>query len=433
MGYVGLTLALKLAEVGFRVTGVEAIAARAAQLNAGVSHVHENGLVDLLRQQLGGNLRFDTQIPEAIDVFIIAVGTPVKHSGNQATPTPDLGYLTQAAAAVGARLQKGGTVVIRSTVPVGATRSAVLPALEQHSGLRAGVDFHLTFAPERTVEGKALIELRTLPQVIGGVSPTCVERTAVVFRELTSTIVPMESLEAAELAKLLNNSFRDYVFAFANQVAQLASPHNIDVVRCIQNANQGYPRDTIPLPSPGVGGPCLTKDPWIFASLSRRSPHDTLSAHARLANDSMIDFVADSLIGQLRQRNRPLPEVRVLACGMAFKGRPETGDLRNSTSVDIVHRLVGAGVPVECHDPVATDEELREFDLRPAPRSVEDWADFDVLLILNNHVAYARLDMVALATRMRRPAIVFDTWRLHTPEAISAIPDITYMGLGFVR
>jgi len=432
LGYAGLTLALKLAEVGFKVTGVEAIQSRVDLLSSGQSYVHENGLLDLLREQLGKNLSVTTQIPADADVFIIAVGTPVKTLANHATPAPDLSYLTQAAAATGARLKPGAVVVIRSTVPVGACRSAVLPELERASGLKGGTDFHLAFAPERTVEGKALIELRTLPQIIGGLNPASVESTAAVFRVLSPSIVPMESIEAAELAKLLNNSFRDYVFAFANQVAQLSSPFNIDVVRCIQNANQGYPRDPIPLPSPGVGGPCLTKDPWIFAAMSHLNPHGTLSAHARLANDSMIDFVADSLVAELTRLGKSPTQCTVIACGMAFKGRPETGDLRNSTSVDIVRRLSAQGIQVLCHDPVATPAELIEFDLTPAPPLAE-WRRFDALLLLNNHPFYAKLDLVSLATQMIAPGIVYDSWRLKNPDDVASIPNLVYMGLGFSK
>lgn len=432
LGYAGLTLALKLAEAGVRVVGVDALPDRVAQLNAGVSHVHETGLPELLRDQLQTNFSASSEIPGEASVFVIAVGTPAKSVTLSAPPTPDLTFLSHAAAAVGAKLKPGGLVVIRSTVPVGATRQCVLPALETASGLQAGRDFQLAFAPERTVEGKALVELRTLPQIIGGFDELSTKSTADVFRMLAPSIVPMESLEAAELAKLLNNSFRDYVFAFANQVTQLASPHNIDVFRCIKDANLNYPRDPIPLPSPGVGGPCLTKDPWIFASLAHSAASNTLSAHARVVNDSMIGFVADSVTDELRRLGKDPKSARVIACGMAFKGRPETGDLRNSTSVDIVRRLVEQGLDVSVHDPVATDEELAEFELKIAP-PLGSWRDFDALLLLNNHPSYSKLDLPQILNSMRCPGLVYDAWRLLKSGDVLAFENVTYMGLGFRR
>ncbi len=432
LGYAGLTLALKLAEAGVRVVGVDTLPERVAQLNAGVSHVHETGLLELLQAQLQTYFTASTEIPVGADVFVIAVGTPAKSVTLSAPPTPDLTFLSQAAAGVGAKLKRGGLVVIRSTVPVGATRQWVLPALETASGLRAGVDFQLAFAPERTVEGKALVELRTLPQIIGGFDELSTQSTAALFRTLAPSIVPMESMEAAELAKLLNNSFRDYVFAFANQVTQLASAHNIDVFRCIKNANQDYPRDPIPLPSPGVGGPCLTKDPWIFASMAHAAASNTLSAHARVVNDSMIGFVADSVADELRRLGKDTRIVRVIACGMAFKGRPETGDLRNSTSVDIVRRLVEYGFDVSVHDPVATASELAEFGLKIAP-AVGNWHDFDALLLLNNHGFYSKLDLSQVLKSMRHPGLVYDAWRLLNSKDVLAIEGVTYMGLGFRR
>ena len=147
--------------------------------------------------------------------------------------------------------------------------------MKKKSGLKCGIDFHFSFAPERTAEGKAIIELKTLPQIIGGINKDSVNATSAIFRDVTSSNIIVDSLESAEMVKLLNNSFRDYIFAFANKVSQIASNFNIDIVKTIRAANEGYIRDPIPLPSPGVGGPCLTKDPHIFAStLNKNSIKD---------------------------------------------------------------------------------------------------------------------------------------------------------------
>ena len=139
----------------------------------------------------------------------------------------------------------------------------------------------MSFAPERTAEGNALKELRSLPQIIGGIDKDSVDATAAIFRDITPIIVKVESLEAAEMVKLMNNSFRDYVFAFSNHISQIASKYNINVFDVINATNKNYPRNPIPLPSPGVGGPCLTKDPYIFASVT-----DNIGVESHIFNTS---------------------------------------------------------------------------------------------------------------------------------------------------
>ncbi|MCB0641233.1 MAG: nucleotide sugar dehydrogenase [Phaeodactylibacter sp.] len=261
MGYVGFTLALVLADRGFQTTGFEIDESRVDALKKGHSYIHERGLDELFKRQLNKNFLPSAELPDDGDVFIISVGTPVNKKEGEPLPTPELGFLKSAAEMVGKKLKSGNLVILRSTVPVGTTREVVLPVLEKASGLKGGEDFHLSFAPERTAEGKAVKELRELPQMIGGLNEESVEATAALFRDLTPAIVRLKTIEQAEIAKLLNNCFRDLKFSFANYVTQIAEHYNVDIVETIRAANQGYPRDPIPLPSPGVGGACLTKDP----------------------------------------------------------------------------------------------------------------------------------------------------------------------------
>lgn len=431
LGYVGLTLALELAREGFRVTGVDADADRVAQLGRGESYVHEVGLPELLREQLGKTFFAQTALPDDGDVFIISVGTPV--SDEKSGHKPLLGYLTSASEQVGARLRRGGLVILRSTVPVGTTRDVVLPILEKTSGLRGERDFHLAFAPERTAEGKALVELRSLPQIVGGLGEDSVEATAALFRELSPTLVRVESLEAAELVKLINNSFRDLVFAFSNQIVQLAAPFNLDVVELIRAANRDYPRDRVPLPSPGVGGPCLTKDPYILASVAERAGlGTTLAAVGRAANEAMHGLVADAVVNQLRALGKDPAKARVVLCGLAFKGHPETGDLRNSTSLEIAAALRGRVGSLVGHDPVATADEIRSFGLEPVSVPA-GFQGADAVVFLNNHRAYDKLDVYAMVRALRGPGLVYDGWHTFTPADVLAAAPCVYMGLGFVR
>ena len=433
MGYVGLTLALEFAEEGFLVTGVDQSQDVVDLLNSGNSHVHEKGLKELLREQLKGNFHVAQEIPEDGDVFIIAVGTPLSSKDNEYEPS--LEYLTGASRMVAEKLAPGDLVVLRSTVPVGTCRKHVLRILEDVSGLKSGVEFHLSFAPERTAEGKALQELRTLPQIIGGLNDDSIEATAALFRELTPTIIRVESLESAELIKLINNGFRDHVFAFSNELVKLASVHNLDIVDCINAANQGYPRNPVPLPSPGVGGPCLTKDPYILsASLESNTAGGLLlPKYSREVNEGMYLHIANAVIRQLKGIGKELSKCRILLCGLAFKGNPETGDIRNSAALEIFQLLKNEVKEVSGHDPVVRMQEILDNGLNPILDIVEAFTNQDAVLFLNNHVFYEKINVFELLRLMNEKPVFFDGWHTFYPDEILNIRPSVYMGLSIVK
>lgn len=433
MGYVGLTLAIELARSGFYVTGVDVDGGRVRLLKSGVSYVHERGIDELLNEHMGKNFFVSTALPERADVYIVAVGTPVQREEGKKIPEPTLSILEDAASMVAGKLRHGNLVVLRSTVPIGCTRTKVLPILERISGLQGGIDFHLSFAPERTAEGNALEELRSLPQLVGGLNKDSVEATVALFRELTATIVRVESLESAEFAKLINNCFRDFVFSFSNQMSQIASRFNLDIVEVIKAANKGYPRDTVPLPSPGVGGPCLTKDPYILASsIFNKMDDQLLSEHGRRINESMVDFVVSSVCDQLSDLGKNIKDCSVLICGLAFKGHPETGDLRNSVSIEIALKMKSLAGSIYGHDYVARGEEISEFGITPV--ELPDGArNIDAILFLNNHRKYAALNIFELMRELKSPGVLYDGWHLFEPADVCASCPCVYMGLGMVR
>lgn len=433
LGYVGFTLGLKLAEQNIRVTGVDVNQDIVNMLQQGRCHIHEVGLPELLREQMGRHFFVAPQAPEEGDVFVIAVGTPVSKEGEESTPRPKLHFLLDAVDKVAEVLKPGGLVILRSTVPIGTTREIVLPRLEEKTGLKGGIDFHLAFAPERTVEGRALQELRSLPQVIGGLNEDSVEATAALFRELTPSIVRVSSLETAEMCKLINNSFRDLIFAFSNEVAQRAAAFNLDAVEAIRAANQGYPRDPVPLPSPGVGGPCLSKDPYILADSDPNGSNTTsLFAHGRRVNEAMHDFVAQSVIDELERNNIKAADATILVCGLAFKGRPETGDLRNSSAISIVRLLQNYGCRIIGHDPVAGAKEIATYGIE-ATELKTGLTRAHAVMFLNNHPYYEKQDIFAATRSLLHPRIVYDGWHaFEADDVLSSCPSI-YMGLGFVR
>jgi UDP-N-acetyl-D-mannosaminuronic acid dehydrogenase len=425
MGFVGLTLAATLANRGYNVVGVDVDAEQVARLGRCDMPVHEPGLEDMVRASLElGVLTFATS-PDGVHqgVSIIAVGTPVDASG-----TADLAALEAVTRTVAARLKRGDLVMLRSTVPVGTTRGFVTPLLEQLSGLMPGEDFNLAFTPERTIEGRALRELRELPQIIGGLTATCAQRAAAFWSTTTRSVVHVDSLEAAELVKLANNSFRDLSFAFSNGLAMLSDRYNVDAFRLIHAANEGYPRNTIPLPSPGVGGYCLTKDPFLYAAVAPDMVHAELARTGRDANRRAASYPLEALRRYAARSNRPLAGMRVLVLGLAFKGLPETNDLRGSTAVDVVHALKAEGVLVAGWDAIVPADAIRGLGIEHI-EPLDGAARVDAILIMNNHTYNTPPGLLAQA---RRPMLVFDGWSLLDAREVEQHKGMTYATMGYM-
>lgn len=427
MGYVGLTLAIVMADSGFNIVGVEVDVKKLNLLKAGRPHIHENGLTEILNENLNKNLNFKSEIPNS-DVFIISVGTPISNNNE-----PNLSYLKKSCEEVGAKLKQGNLVILRSTVPVGVTRKTAKTILEKISGLVCGIDFHLSFAPERTAEGSALKELRSLPQIIGGFDNDSVNATSAIFRDITSTIVTVESLEEAEMVKLINNSFRDYIFAFSNQVAKLSSKFNINAHKLITYSNEGYVRDKIPYPSPGVGGPCLTKDPYIFSYVAKKASIDqNFFSNSRIVNESMHIFVYSKVIESLKIVDKKLKEINILFCGLAFKGNPETGDIRDSTSLEIAKLFKKENSNLYAFDSVASKKEINSEGFTFHNINL-GFNKFDVVLFLNNHKSFEKINEFEMVRSMKEKPIIFDGWNLfHYHDILSCRPSI-YIGLSDIK
>lgn len=427
MGYVGLTLALTFSEIGYSVVGVDHRAKVVETLREGKSHFFEHGLEEVLRRELGKHFRFSTELDPSATVYLVAVGTPVGEG-----KLPNLEDLRAAAASIGGVLKRGDVVVLRSTVPVGTTRELVLPELEKASGLVGGKDFHLAFAPERTIEGKALTELRTLPQVLGGLTPACVQAAAAVFSTIAPTLVTVHSLEAAELVKVVNNTYRDVTFAFANEVALLCDRYNLDSHEVVHAANSGYERARVPLPSPGVGGYCLTKDPHLFVYAARKVGFEpTLIPAARVVNEQMPTHVVSRIAHFAAKTGKPLAGAKIFLLGVAFKGHPETSDVRFSPTLDVARALTLEGARVFAYDPRVDAETIAAQGMQPVLHIQEGFADALAVVLMNNNPAFADLPIAEYVEGLKQPLLVFDAWKLLPPEKMLQLAGVTYANLGF--
>ena len=422
LGYVGLTLAVSMADVGYKVIGVDSDRSVVEKLNSKIPHIHEVGLESILNFHLGKNLRISSTVAkEESDVYTIAVQTPINKEGE-----PVLSHIEGAARYVGEMLKIDDLVIVRSTVPVGATRKNILPILEEKSGLTGGTDFSLAMAPERTTAGHALKELRELPQIIGGLDTNSSELATTLFKRLTPTIVNVEALEVAELIKLIDNTYRDLTFAYSNEIALICDKFGFDAFGIIRAANEAYPRNRIPVPSPGVGGVCLTKDPYILMHASRAIGYDPMLIQtARKVNESMIDHVISKIENFSQFHGKRFDGMKIFIIGFAFKGIPETSDTRDSSTLDLVSKLLPLKSKLYGYDPIVPKDRIA--DLSVIPVSIENgFKGADCVLIMNNHQSYNNLDIYPLLTSMNKPAYFFDGWNVFSKDTIGMVPSIVY-------
>ncbi len=426
LGYVGLTLAVAMADTGFNVQGVEKRQDVLDSLDQGKPHFHEARLEEKLqRVKASGKFIYSNKLDPAkpSTVYIITVGTPLDKQGNA--------RLDMAQAATGevvAHMGEGALIILRSTVKMGTTRNIVLPILEA-----SNKSYELAFCPERTLEGRALIELHELPQVIGADDPETRWRCQQLFNLMTPTTVAVSSLETAELVKLTDNTFRDLSFAFSNEIAKLCGAAGISALEVIRAGKLGYPRTSLKLPGP-VGGPCLEKDPHILVESAKQWGVEMPITHAgRITNEEQpkdiahyVKYWAEKLPGFSKS-----PKISLL--GLAFKGVPETDDLRGTMALPILHALQSAlpNAVIKGYDPVAEKKAAEDFfGIEIFDSIAEAFNDADVVLILTNHNRFLQMDLASLAAKMKSPAIVYDLWNMYDDVSASMPEGILAISLG---
>lgn len=429
LGYVGLTLAVTFAELQVQTVGVDKNPQVLESLKKGKSHFYEKGLDGVLKKYLGDTLTVVPSIPEneEFNVFIISAGTPIKADG-----TPNLSFVENCAAEIAKHLKPESLVILRSTVPVGTTRNVVLPVLEKVSGLKAGQDFSLVFAPERTVEGNALRELRELPQIIGGIDEKSFIKASNLFRKTTPTVIKVSTLEAAEMVKIMDNTYRDLNFAIANELSLICEKLQLNAVEVIKAANMGYNRTNIPLPSPGVGGACLSKDPYILLDVSRKAGYEAKFVEiGRKINEFMPVNAAERVKIFLKRHSKPA-NPKIFIMGFAFKAKPMTSDIRNSPTETLVKKLKEISSELYGFDPAVQPSEIQSaFGVKPC--SVEDgFKNADCIVTMLNHEMYAELDIFSLLNTAKKPVLFYDGWQQFKPADIRQIPGVIHEGTGFL-
>lgn len=392
LGYIGLPTAATFATHGIQVIGVDVNPQVVETLNRGELHIHEPGLRQVVEKALqSGNLTVSTRPAEA-DAFLIAVPTPF-HEGKYAEyegrryKLSDMSAVIAATEAIVPYLRRGNLVILESTSPPRTTLDLVRPILER-STLKAGTDFFLCYSPERVLPGQIMRELIENARVIGGVTP----ESARAGHDLYAVFVKGQILETdattAEMVKLMENTTRDVNIAIANEFARLAEKFGVDVWEAIRLANL-HPRINILSPGPGVGGHCISVDPWFFVETA---PELTpLIYHARRVNDDQPHFV----VKRVKEALGSLSGKRIAALGLAYK--PDVDDLRESPAIEVAHLLREHGAQVKAWEPFKPNAQLQGIEI--ASSLEESLSNAEAILLLVRHTQFTSLDPAQLAAQ----------------------------------
>ena len=398
LGYVGLPLAEVFCRGGYRVTGFDVDPRKVDAIRAGRSYIGDVTDEQVRAQVEGGRLDATTDFDRlaGMDAILICVPTPLRK-----TLDPDISYVLSATQEIARRLRRGQLVVLESTTYPGTTEEAVLPALAER-GLEVGHDWFLAFSPERVDPSNPKYRTENTPKVLGGVTPACSRVAAEVYRRAIPAVHPVSSARAAEMVKLLENTFRLINIGLVNEIAVICEKLGLDVWEII-DAAATKPFGFMPFyPGPGLGGHCIPIDPhylsWKLRSLNYFTRFIDLASEI---NRSMPLHVVHRLVELLNERGLPLKGTKVLVLGLAYKR--DCADTRESPAIDVMTLLAERGARMSYHDPHVPEFRLDGTPIPAVALTAENVAAHDVVLILTDH---SDVDYALVVDNAR---LVFDT------------------------
>jgi len=415
MGYIGLPTAVTLASSGIGVYGYDINRELIAGILEGKTDIVEEGLEEKLKEALkNGLLTAGTELRGDSDIYLLVVSTSLNKESNKL----DLRALKAATRDLGRVLKKGDLVIVESTVIPGTTEGVVKPILEEESGLTCCEDFYLAFCPERVLPGSLMKELINNDRIIGGMDRRSSEMARNFYAQYVKGKLHITDARTAEMAKLMENTYRAVNIALANELAFIAEENGINIYEAIRMANN-HPRVNVHLPGPGVGGYCLTKDPWF---LIQDFDGSRIIKDALDINSSMPDHVAEMVEKELSKVGKGIQGSKVCVLGMAYKGN--VSDARESPGYEIYLRLQDKGVKADIHDHL-----VREYMGKiPVKEIYEAVKGADALVVATEHDLYRELDWERIKSLMNDSPIVIDTKNI-VPDSIPGF-NVKKLGVG---
>jgi UDP-N-acetyl-D-mannosaminuronic acid dehydrogenase len=422
LGRVGLPVAAVLADLGYRVMGVDIRKEVVEAISSLGIRTREPGLDELIKKVIEtGKLEVTTNDLEAVraaDLVIICVQTPITENIE-----PNLTYLRMACETIARCLSKGKLVIVESTVPPGTTKNLVARILEK-SGLKCGKDFWFAYCPERITSGKAIHELIKNVRIAGGFDKESGDIAAELLKVMTKGGVISTDYLSAEIAKLAENAFRDVNVAFANELALICEQVGADVAEVIKIANT-HPRVSIHNPGCGVGGPCLTKDPRLLLySAKEKGLLPKIIRFSRELNDYMPEHTVKLLAQALKEAGKHVENSKIAIFGVAYKGGVD--DASNSPAEVIIRKLIGLGARVVVYDPYCKEN----FGVEKALNVTKAVRGKDCIVIATDHKPFEDLNLKRIKTLMNEKPVIIDGRRII--DATEAKKQgFTYFGIGY--
>jgi UDP-N-acetyl-D-glucosamine dehydrogenase len=401
LGYVGLPLAVVFAEAGFHVTGIDPDSRKVDSLAKGISYIPDVKTESIEKLVKSGYLTATTDfsVLKDIDAASICVPTPLRQTGD-----PDMSFIISATEELSKYIHKGMVVVLQSTTYPGTTRELLLPKLGTEHGLKVGEDWFLAFSPERVDPGREDYTTKNTPKVMGGITETCGEVATIWYEGAIENVYHVSSAEAAEMAKLLENTFRMINIGLVNELAIMCERLGVDVWEVIDAAATkpfGFMKFT---PGPGLGGHCIPIDPlylsWKMKSFNYNARFIELASEI---NTNMPRYVVSRVMEALNDRSKALKGSKVLVLGVAYK--PDIDDVRESPALDVIGLLQKKGAMVEYHDPYIPHihHEYDDWQMDSVADLMKSVRDADAVIIVTNHKVY---DYEAL---LKESKFIFDS------------------------
>jgi UDP-N-acetyl-D-mannosaminuronic acid dehydrogenase len=384
LGHIGLPLAIYLLNKFDNIIGLDLNKKKISDIRKGKIDFYEKNFDGLLNQAIKKKKLLLTSSYKRAksEIYIICIGTNLNN--NKINNNNIIGVAKRLAKII----KKNDVVVLRGTMQVEGSKLIFLQNILKNTKLICGIDFYFGYIPERLIEGNALEELQTLPQLIAGYSSECLIKIKNFAAKVFSSVIELKNIEEGEIIKLASNSYRDLNFSFSNELTRIANNYNLSGHDTIRKANFGYERNSIAKPSVGVGGFCLPKDPILFSKKLGKTEGYLLGKYSRFINENSTKLFCDLITKKINDIKKKSKKVLIL--GLAFKGLPETTDIRNSPSIEICKYLTRKKINYDAYDVMIKKIDFKNIKIKTISK-IKNINDYELIILSNNNPKYVSI------------------------------------------